>query len=208
MASQHSLFAGTHGSYKNLLRIYESASREAVIGGMTWYDEAQDIVQKIAKSFRESPRIIAATIAVTSPMKRWDINIRDAKTIIEHVRNGELDESNIPVSGLRFNTRKAIQILRGEPIEEHLKGPKVNAFFENLLGNYEIITVDSHSIWAWLGSEQRGSVKFPRSVYESAHKDFCKAADLTGFENAKFQAIIWMARKQDVNSIYVEPEGF
>lgn len=125
-------------------------AREADIGGANWYHEAQQDVQALADRFNIDLDVCAAIVAALSPRIRWRSktstpNLDAAENLIRgFLHHRKKTDVFKKVAGFDRNKFKAWDILRTGDTSL-LSGPKVWAFFQNLLNpnNDNFLTIDS-----------------------------------------------------------------
>jgi hypothetical protein len=179
-----------------ILTMYLSATEEQREQGEAWYQTAKDAAKELAKQYDVSYRCAAGVIAVLSPRSKWNKNKEDAKAILRAVTSGS---KIVPVcSAYGANVRKAWRIAKGESPASVLGGPKVNAFYRNICGDYNGVTVD---VWAARVAEPYNH-RFPGrdKDYAVIADAYSSAAEKLGTWPAFVQAICWVAvRKDDGN---------
>ena len=183
----------------NLLTVFEQATPQEVIEGMTWYDEAHRLACSISDQFGVSLDVVAGVIAALSPRSKWERNIADGRNIIAAQAAGE-DPAAIPVTTFNRNKARAIEILQAGTRHGALSGQKVCAFADNIEdpgGNS--VTVDSHAFNAWVGERAIINGTGPRITpkrFRECAADYQKVASLYGIRPSQAQAIIWLVWKR------------
>lgn len=184
----------------NILRIWLEADETSMVAGMTWYSRAMDFARELDP---ENPHRAAGVIAALSPMLSWARN----RVLAQHIYNGGRDGC------LSANITKAVRILDGESPESVLSGPKVRAFYFNIVGvgSVETVTIDRHTIDIAVGSPLPDSV---RATYMGKRKRadiasaYVKVADIlsemTGENIMPFQvqAVTWVYWRQNYAQAY------
>lgn len=160
------------------------AIREA---GRDWYPSAEREARAIAAL---APRGIgpsrgAAIIAALSPRAQWVTNLRWAG----QVAAAAAIDADCPAVGLLPNRAKAWRIAHGEDPREVLGGPKVRAFWRNLAGDPEAVTVD---VWAAKAVGQDPNRLTP-ARYRAIAEAYRTAAHETGEDPRDIQAIVWLS---------------
>ena len=176
--------------------LYLSATDEQRLAGETWYETARNTAKELSKRYGISYRCAAGVIAVLSPRSKWWRNKDDARAILRYVTSGS---DIIPkVSAYGRNRDKAIRIARGEAPSKVLGGPKVNAFYRNICGDYNGVTVD---VWAARVAEPYNHSFAGREAHYNVIADaYTNVAIELGTFPAFVQAVCWVAvRKSDGN---------
>lgn len=179
---------------ENILSVYRAATPAQRITGMYWYAEANRIAHEISP---DNPAIGAGVIAALSPRLRWEKNV-DYARLAFNLLGYDVDPvllSYIPALG---NSRaKAMAMVNGaDPIEVLGKGPKTNAFFDNILNPFTSmrVTVDKHAFCIakgeWQGYKDH---VVTNKEYVQIEADYVVAAQESGDEllPMQLQAITW-----------------
>lgn len=179
-----------------ILSMYRSATPEQVLAGETWYEVARTEAKRLAKLYSVSYRCAAGVIAVLSPRQKWGQNKLDAAGILRAATSGS---EIIPKCGAYgANVRKAWRIANGEQPAKVLGGPKVNAFYRNICGDYNGVTVD---VWASRVAEPYNhSFAGRQAQYDTIAEAYTSVALELGTFPAFVQAVCWVTvRKGDGN---------
>lgn len=182
------------------------ADREA---GARWYARAESECARIAAETGFSRHRIAAVIAVLSPRTRWAENIRAAESAAHAAARALRDDfaaelcggmresvaaavaAALADYGLRDPIRKAGAILAGSDPAEIVSGPKVSAFFANLCGDRDAVTVD---VWAQRVACGKWQDRAPAGAqYETLADAYRAAARVLGVDAVAVQAAVWVA---------------
>lgn len=180
---------------RSLLAIYYLSSPSERHDGMTWYDRAQDFCRNTGLELGVPYDVVAAVVAVLSPRQSWVDNKNYAHGIIEWFQSG-LDTPNtedFPV--FKVNVDKAWGILtanqNNETFTQFVRGPKVTAFYHNLLGHNAYLTIDTHALNAWCGGV-REFHKYTKKERTQCDADYRVVAEHLGLAPSALQAIIWV----------------
>jgi len=182
-----------------LLALYHSASPAERHEGTHWYDSARQFALDTAEKFNYTLEEIAGVIAVTSPRQGWGANKDTAYTLAEYAyRKGSYEDAIADplVRGFNTNTLKAWRILHGEDAYTVVKGPKVMAFYLNILGHSNHITLDSHAMNAWAGECRP---EWPKKLHPTMRDDYKLCAQYVGVSPSEFQAVVWVVHRRRVN---------
>lgn len=146
-----------------------------------WYTDDQEFLQQ---TFGDDCDLIAALLAATSPQ----ISVAGSWTIAVNVYHRYKAGQNIDFSQFRScHKGNIVRALSGEP----LSGNKVRAFYGNLTGDLEAVTIDTWmlKLFKWF---ERGTKRVPTNrQYKKLAKCFAKLAKQNGYEPAEFQALLW-----------------
>jgi hypothetical protein len=114
------------------------------------------------------------------------------------VAAGELEPV---VNGTLANRAKAWRIACGEDPDAVLSGPKVRAFFANIMGDVDAVTVDT---WAARAAEGRRNDNAPvRRRYRLLAESYRRAGERRGMHPRDTQAAVWTAyRRQHARATY------
>lgn len=166
-----------------------------------WYSEQskwlKSVLRPYSDSMRGAERIskAAAITAVLSPQVSWDSQRHFLPEVIRKLMVGVKDIRRLRHPGFDANKRKARAIASGEDIAlVNKRGPKVLAFYSNLLGDYEPVTVDSQITDLAVGclpSDRPGLTLRRYRQIEGIIQTL--AATLSGgkWKPAELQAILW-----------------
>ena len=192
-----------------IVRTYLAASDADRAAGREWYDRAERECHRIAAETGFSVHRIAAVIAVLSPRTRWAANVAAAERAARAARRALRDDfaaelcggmaESVAASvaaalqdyGLSDPIRKAGRILAGENPADVVGGPKVSAFFANLCGDREAVTID---VWAQRVAVGKWSDRPPSgTAYEDLAEAYRAAARVIGTDPVSVQAAVWIA---------------
>lgn len=200
--SSLTLTATENISTDRLLSIYYSATPSQRYDGLTWYTEAREFIKVVAKKFELPTAIVAGVVAVTSPRKGWGANKDIAYQLCEMYTQHATEEDVLSIKGaFRTNLAKAWNILRmteADNVYDYVRGPKVTAFYANLLGIDSALTLDTHALRAWAGHTDR--ISWSKKELTQAETDYRNAASRTDVTVAQFQAIIWVVWRERIMS--------
>lgn len=139
---------------------WEAASDADRSAGRAWYARAESAAADMAAAAPAGigPWRAAAVLAALSPRTQWVQNVTGARLACEAAGRmaadplfSEPDDIAAAVTAaaapyaLGESVRKAARILTGEHPAAVLGGPKVRAFFANITGDHDAVTID---VWA------------------------------------------------------------
>ena len=176
---------------RRLLRIFDSATDVQRTSGIEWYREAHDISVELAGDDFTVAQA-AGVIAVLSPNTSWKGNITNARKAFACYRAG------VPVNecraGLGANVRKAYRILDGDM--SAITGPKVTAFFQNIMGDPLSVTIDLWATRAAIGEDIPGRL---RATVERAYLNAAKKRNVSPRD---FQAVVWVSVRESQLALF------
>jgi hypothetical protein len=172
----------------NILATFRAATADQVVEGKRWYPQASSTLASLAQGVPlDSP--VAAICAVLSPRITWQSNLEGVRRILQAIRCGS---SVCPtVAGVRVNVDRAWKIATGEGSSADVSGPKVSAFYANLCGDYQRVTID---VWAAraAGIDEAHHTHLDRYRYVYLERAYQVVAAELGFAPAELQAICWI----------------
>lgn len=184
----------------NIKAIYLLATTQEKIDGANWYKSAHKIALNLADDYGLTLQTAAGVIAALSPRNKWSRNVIDAENLIETFVRDPESAVNIKVCTFNKNKEKALKILKNnqdfftDNTREILSGPKLNEFFNCILGVEDDVCIDGHAYCIFNGS--RTSLKDVPSIGVKLRKeiksDFRKAAAKFNISAAEMQAITWV----------------
>ena len=190
---QIEVFAG------NAINVFLLANQAQLEEGNEWYERARALVEGIALKTGIEIRRIAYTIAATSNNIQWDLQEKIMLAFVEHVLVG-----NEPREFLRgimpdYAEKGARIILKGD--FSACKGPKVQAFAENILGNLDIVTLDRHALRVLLNrftnDDETSRWVRPGPRRRKAEASYHLAAQELNLPVAYVQAVCWVVARQN-----------
>lgn len=183
---------------KNIRAIYLEAPEVIQKRGINWYATANREAREIASMGRIPIKAACHLIAVLSPAVRWEVNLRDAKSVVTAIISGKSIDS-FTVSTFTKNKNKAWEIVKkaraGEDYTNILSGQKVKAFAENIEhpDNSIEVTIDFHAFSIATG--WRYAVSNIPTITPRVHKMLSKAYSDVGTELGlkahQVQAVTW-----------------
>lgn len=167
--------------------------------GLQWYAKANGLVGLLAEAHGVDTLIAAAVLAILSPNTSWTQSLIDADNVLKTWRD-KRPSHWATVTTYDANKQKAFDLLTGAKTpEECIRGPKVRAFFHNLLGDLDAVTIDSHALNAWAGRRIAGaSLHTPRRIttIRQCEADYRMLARWVEVKPAQAQAAIWCYWRQ------------
>ena len=182
-----------------LLTHWAEATADDLAAGLAWYGRAEQAAQSLADDTSLSPRSAAGIIAALSPRNRWSVNVAQAAQVIIARENGE----DCPRVSTTHNRSLAWKIAHGADPADVLGGPKVRAFFANITGDHDAVTVDTWAYRAATGDfrphpTKNGPYMFAEipapqgAEYDLVARAFRECAKIVGVTSREFQAAVWV----------------
>jgi hypothetical protein len=177
-------------------------------GGRAWYN-TQPLRDEFISELGESEGAAAFDrymdiVAATSPRSRVDANIRRSSYLYGEDRAGRpiagLTNADFPpgYGHLAHLTQDAsLKDLEGGRSFQSLDRPKTSSFAENLKGNQQPMTIDTHNFSAITGDNK--NKKSPSGTQYKYLEDFqVEIANKLNMTPAQFQASVWMGAETGV----------
>ena len=144
-----------------------------------WYPEQTKFLKH---RFGDDWKLVAGLLAATSPKVKLATSWNMSMAIYDDIKDGKEPD----LSGLmRSHLLNVQRVLRGEK----LSGPKVSRFYQNLIGNLEVVTIDGWMLKLW------GVVLISHNVnskqYGRLERAFQRWARSRRMKPANAQAILW-----------------
>lgn len=182
------LSAKSPGGPEHLLAVWQRATPEVRAAGAAWYDTARQTLQEIADEFGLTLRQVAGVTAVLSPSLSWDQNLTATRELL----------AGHTSRGYGFNVEKAKLIVQGKDPDNIVSGPKVWAFYQNLMRlNSASPVIDRHMLRAWIGGSEPGAYGCSDATYVRATNDIITAAETVGVPVHEFQATVWLQIRKE-----------
>ena len=168
----------------NILATYKQATDDEMSGGLAWYFEANAIARELGNGDVEFG---AALLAVLSPLEKWERNVAVARLAVAY---------GYPYPTTTDKMGKVTRLLSGETPADVVSGPKVTAFYNNILDpSGDHVTIDRHAIDIAFGvvhtdkSRPAGTKKLIAELSD-AYRNVAATLNIVPLE---LQAITWVA---------------
>lgn len=182
-------YTNTTEIVQNILDIYNQATRAERDHGLVWYTEVKRFCVALSRRYKTDYVRIIGALSVLSPAIQWERAVNDLLKILSARARGASGMS-VKTVAPPINRTKAVQILDGE--SGCVRGPKVESFFDAILGCKDAITIDVWSLRCavkdftlparWLTYQQ---VKRIQDAYRIA-------SGRVGLTPRELQAITWL----------------
>lgn len=192
-------------SVQSIIAVYNLASQSDINSGQDWYDRALTFADNLGELYNINYATIVGVIASLSPRNRWERNMQDAESLVKVYANGGSYDDLIQVKCCTFtpNKEKAIAILLGNVTDRDellavLKGPKLQEFFNCIMGDYGDVCIDGHAYSIWLGDRitLANVPSIGKKLRQSIKADYQAAATILGVQPHIVQAITWVCWKR------------
>jgi len=184
---------------KNILAVYNIATKKEKHEGFLWYKKARGGCRKLSQLTGVPLRKAVGVVAATSPNLNWNKNVFTASQVIAGFSQG-IDHENIDgCMAYKSNRLKGYKVLRdpnrSTAILKTLNGPKISAFFDNIMGG-DSVTVDGHA--RNIAYNERLSLKdrklsIGKKEYNEIAQAYRDAAAILDVKACDLQAITWVA---------------
>lgn len=192
-------------SAQHIISVYNLASQSDINSGKDWYDRALTFADNLGELYNIPYTTIVGVIASLSPRNRWERNLQDAESLVKVYAAGgdEADLLNVKCCTFTPNKLKAIRILVNKVSDRSellsiLSGPKLQEFFNCIIGDSGDVCIDGHAYSIWLG-ERVTLANVPsigKKLRQTIKADYQAAANTLGVEPHIVQAITWVCWKR------------
>ena len=178
------------GLTDNLKFLYDSTNESLRREGRLWYPAANEYFSQLANKYGLQPSKVMGVVAALSPFVGWKTQLDRTEAFI---RDETQQRGTGRFPGFSRNILNARLILHDLQPEQVLVGPKVRAFYQNLMGDTQILTLDRHAISAALGKK---TLRVPLKLSQEITEGYWNAANTAREYPRDFQAIIWLQWRQ------------
>jgi hypothetical protein len=186
-----------------LTSVYSRASDDAREYGTRWYGEAYDFAAQLASEYPEATvEQVAGAIAALSPRVHWSQNQADAETLLDwYYTSARDDNPYVPLwhvqrtmGAFPRQIDKAVDCLGADDPLTILNGPKERAFYRNIIGDADAVTVD-----VWMARvATRGAIDVASpTLYRTIERAIVRAARKHHTTPRDFQAAVWIAARDE-----------
>lgn len=172
---------------RNITRAFRKATPAHMAAGLGWYAEAYRVAAQI---WPERPDLAAGVIAALSPRCQWSTNQVWAAAVVHAARTGQACPA-VHTTAMRAH---AWRIANGEAPLDVLNGPKVRAFWANIMGDTNAVTVDVWAVFVATGSKDAAQISTP-ARYAAVAAAYRRAAAILGVTPREVQAATWVAAR-------------
>lgn len=164
----------------------DGADADALRDGAQWYADAQSYARQLSRESGLTVRTCAGIIAALSPRARWATNKAWARDVALAAASG----SDCPTVSTRAFRAHAWRIAHGARPLRTLRGPKVRAFYRNICGDPNAVTVD---VWAARAAGISALELARVGGYDAAANAYRAVARVRGLAASTVQAAVWIA---------------
>lgn len=181
---------------QNVLSVYNFAVTQGY-QNTAWYDTARVELAEIAESFDMVLSDVCWITATLSPHLSWELNKQSLIAFLCSWYGLPCEFSN---SAYGKNTHKCTRYMLGE-IDGLPSGPKVSAFYLNLMGDYSALTIDRHAMrialfGMWRITEETGEISPSVNEHRLITKAYENVSRMLGITAVELQAITWQVVAQ------------
>jgi hypothetical protein len=170
---------------QRLIDAYDATDTETRRLGAAWYPNAQAMCAAMVRtSFARDGA--CGVVAALSPRNGWAQNLAQAAAVLAAKRQ----RKGCPRVHTTAMRAQAWRIAGGADPLDVLNGPKVRAFYRNLTGDSQAVTVDVWAARAALGVTDVPPIT-PKVYADIAHA-YWRAAMMRGVDPSTLQATVWI----------------
>jgi hypothetical protein len=176
---------------------WAAASVPELEDGILWYTRERanvlDVASESDPNWRESvpESWLLAAAAILSPRKPWSFVLMGIRALLRARASG-IDPLTVTVPGFKSCHIKAVKALDGDL--RGLSGPKVCAFYDNLLNpvTSRAVTVDCWAYRAYSDDLKAPARWLSLKQYNDVAGAYFRAAASIGAIPCQFQAVVWV----------------
>lgn len=192
-------------STQNIIAVYNLATASDKNQGSDWYARALTFAQQLSTLYDIEAATIVGVIAALSPRNRWERNMQDAESMVKVAASGgnHKDLMNLKVCTFKTGKEKAARILSENVTDKAellaiLKGPKLQEFFNCILGDSGDVCIDGHAYSIWVGDRitLANVPSIGKKLRQTIKADYQAAAAILGVQPHVVQAITWVCWKR------------
>lgn len=184
------------------------ANADDIAEGQRAYGRYHRIMRHLACQYDFHLSKVVAVFVSLSPNTDYISNLRSTVSVLAGVRRG-LPPERIQVSTYRHCLWRAYEYVTGAAdFLECTKGPKVRAFYHNVLDPHDqrFVTVDGHMVCIWRGQDLTMREALVRGT---EFEDITQATKALAFRwhmvPCQMQAVLWHTRKR-LAGVKYEPQ--
>jgi hypothetical protein len=191
-------------SVENILKTLRRADAIDRAEGLVAYLRYNVVMQSIADHYAYPLRPVVAAFCALSPNNDYVGNLRSLVTVVAGHKLG-VEPGSIVVSTYGHCKDRALTYLDGVDFLAKTKGPKIRAFYMNIVepDNPAYVTIDGHMVGVWAG--ERLTMKeaiTTRFKYREIAEGFNLVAECCQILPNQLQAILWFTQKRIHNVVY------
>ena len=191
---QHRALGGTAHYLKNLRAAARALQPEHMDFGKNWYPDAGAWVAQAGAAHGVPARQAIGLAAALSPGTSWASNKTKLLRVLAAKKAGKPFPYDLNLLSHQFANR----VFQGEdPWDVYGHTPKVGAFFKNLSGDMDAVTLDRWAFRTATGGTHDQVAGGSRDKIEAAYR---KVAKEYGLRPVELQAAVWALEKQRTTS--------
>lgn len=187
---------------RRITRAYRASTAAHRAAGLGWYAEAWRVANEIAEGLvgaavwarmtneqrHALASLVAGVIAALSPRCQWSTNVAWTRAVMHAAWSG------LPCPPVHTTVMRAQawRIANGEAVLSVLNGPKVRAFWANITGDTDAVTVDVWAIRAAMGDAAPTDGRITPAQYRAVADAYRRAAAILGITPRECQAAVWV----------------
>ena len=190
----------------NIRRVFDLADRIDLEEGMKAYRAYQQTMAGLAGRYGCTLEQATAVFVSLSPNNAYLQNLRSAATVLAAHRAG-IPKERVITSTYNHCRDRAFQFLDGADFLSATKGPKIRAFYSNIVNpsDPEPVTIDGHMIGVWFGHPiTMKSAAYLKVRYHEIAGGFRDVAAGLGLIPNQLQAVLWFTWKR-INRVAFDP---
>lgn len=191
MATQRKMTIPTHGAMvERIVNAVTLCNPAELAAGIKWYGAAREYAATLATGTTYTTEQVCGVLAALSPQCPWNQNKEWARQI---VAAKVAYAWAIPAVSTTNNRKKAWACLEqnANPAAV-LGGPKVTAFYNNLIGDASAVTVDVWAFYVATGIKLTQNQSVPKWAYPLVVEAYKAAARELHITPAEAQAAAWV----------------
>jgi hypothetical protein len=191
---------GTRG---NIRKVLDAADETDISEGRVSYFRYHEVLQNLAAFWGVPFERVVAVFAALSPNVDYNGCLRSTASVLKGWKDGA-DVNLIRVATYTHCRDRAFEYLNGLDYLETVKGPKIRAFYMNILQpmNRDFVTIDGHAVNIWRGKQATLKSIVGGFKYERVADDYRAVAARVGLLPNQVQGITWFTWKRINNIVY------
>ena len=165
---------------------------------MRWYKKAKRDCSDLAADTGVTLRHAVGVVAAASPNLNWNKNILTAKQVIEGCQKGIDHKDLANCMAYKANRLKGYKVMGeanlSKAILKVLNGPKISAFFDNIMGG-DSVTIDGHARNIAYGERiqlKSDKANIGAKEYRALAQAYREVAYMLNIKACDLQAITWV----------------
>jgi hypothetical protein len=189
---------------RNLVAMWNKADDTDKVEGQLAYPRYQKTLRGLAHAYDFKFESVVAAFVHLSPNNDYFGNLRSLVSVMRGIRE-DVPLDRITVSTYESARNRAYNCLRDAPFPGPSKGPKIIAFYRNILDplDADFVTVDGHMVacWAGVNTTMKESLVSAKD-YKLITTDLKALAKALTMVPCQLQATLWFARKRTLQVKY------